>query len=329
MTQNAKILLVDDDPVLLKGMKHIFESAGFKTVTATSGNECLKLLEETKPDLVLLDVILPDLDGTEVCNRIKSRADWSDVYVVLVSSLKTSSEDQATGLEQGADGYIARPVSNRELVARVRSLLRLKETEERLRSSEQNFRRTFEESPVAAALLGLDLRFQRVNSELSRMTGFSKEELLGMRYEDLSFPEDLAGAIKSFERLLKEDTETLNIETRLLSKSHKILWTKMYLKLMRDVCGAPQHYFPIIQDITAEKLYEEEREQLLERLRDSLAKVKKLSGLLPICSSCKKIRDDKGYWMQVETYLSEHSEAEFSHSICPECAKRLYPEFYK
>lgn len=59
------------------------------------------------------------------------------------------------------------------------------------------------------------------------------------------------------------------------------------------------------------------------------AKVKTLSGMLPICSSCKNIRDDKGYWSQIEAYIRDHSEAEFSHSVCPECAKQLYPEFYK
>lgn len=64
-------------------------------------------------------------------------------------------------------------------------------------------------------------------------------------------------------------------------------------------------------------------------LRDALSKVKMLSGMLPICSSCKKIRDDKGYWKQIESYISEHSEAEFSHGICPECARRLYPEYFK
>jgi len=62
-------------------------------------------------------------------------------------------------------------------------------------------------------------------------------------------------------------------------------------------------------------------------LEDALAEVKTLSGLLPICSHCKKIRDDKGYWSQIETYIHRHSGAEFSHSICPECAKKFYPEY--
>ncbi len=76
------------------------------------------------------------------------------------------------------------------------------------------------------------------------------------------------------------------------------------------------------------KQLENEKEHLIRELQESLAKVKSTSGLLPICASCKKIRDDKGYWNQVETYLSEHSDAKFSHGICPECGKKLYPEFY-
>ena len=68
-----------------------------------------------------------------------------------------------------------------------------------------------------------------------------------------------------------------------------------------------------------------DRENSIQELREALDKVKKLSGLLPICASCKKIRDDKGYWNQIESYLKTHSEAEFSHGICPDCATKLYP----
>ena len=68
------------------------------------------------------------------------------------------------------------------------------------------------------------------------------------------------------------------------------------------------------------------RLEIIAELEDSIGKVKKLSGLLPICSSCKKIRDDKGYWNQLEAYIADHSEAELSHGICPECAKKLYPD---
>ena len=71
-----------------------------------------------------------------------------------------------------------------------------------------------------------------------------------------------------------------------------------------------------------------EREKLIAQLERALLQVKKLSGLLPICASCKKIRDDQGGWQQIEDYIATHSEADFSHSICPACARKLYPEIF-
>jgi len=80
-------------------------------------------------------------------------------------------------------------------------------------------------------------------------------------------------------------------------------------------------------DIAEREKVEQERERLILELRQALVKVKTLSGLIPICASCKKVRDDSGYWNQIEAYISEHSEAEFSHAICPDCFRRLYPGY--
>jgi hypothetical protein len=77
---------------------------------------------------------------------------------------------------------------------------------------------------------------------------------------------------------------------------------------------------------TRRKKAEEEREQLIHELQEALARVKTLSGMLPICASCKKIRDDKGYWSQIESYISTHSDAEFTHGMCPDCEKKAYEE---
>ncbi|MDA3831916.1 MAG: hypothetical protein PF495_00815, partial [Spirochaetales bacterium] len=79
----------------------------------------------------------------------------------------------------------------------------------------------------------------------------------------------------------------------------------------------------IIKREKAEQL----RDVLISNLQDALAKVKTLSGFLPICANCKKIRDDNGYWNQIEAYIRDHSEAEFSHGICPDCEKKLYPDY--
>ncbi len=95
---------------------------------------------------------------------------------------------------------------------------------------------------------------------------------------------------------------------------------------LRDDRGKLAGIVECFQDITDRKMSEMERDKLLAELQEALAKVKTLSGFLPICASCKKIRDDQGYWRQIEEYIRKHSEAEFSHSICPDCAKKLYPE---
>lgn len=80
------------------------------------------------------------------------------------------------------------------------------------------------------------------------------------------------------------------------------------------------------QDITSEMDRIREKEALIRSLEDAMANIKVLKGLLPICASCKKVRDDKGYWNRIEVYLRKNSELDFSHGICPDCAFRLYPE---
>jgi DNA repair exonuclease SbcCD ATPase subunit len=82
-------------------------------------------------------------------------------------------------------------------------------------------------------------------------------------------------------------------------------------------------------DITERKKTEEEREKLIKELQDALAEIKTLRGILPLCSFCKKIRDDKGYWEQVDVYIHKYSGADISHGICPDCIKEHYPEEYK
>jgi DNA-binding NtrC family response regulator len=98
--------------------------------------------------------------------------------------------------------------------------------------------------------------------------------------------------------------------------------------LVKGNFDADSLYRTISYSIERQRL-ETDRERLILELQEALSKVKQLSGLLPICASCKKIRDDKGYWTQVEVYMREHTEIDFTHTICPECTKKLYPEYYE
>ncbi len=96
-----------------------------------------------------------------------------------------------------------------------------------------------------------------------------------------------------------------------------------YLNLISTIIGRAIEHKRLVEN---KKQWDAERERLIVELKEALANVKRLSGLLPICAACKKVRDDQGYWSQVEVYIHEHSEAAFTHSICPDCFTKLYPE---
>ena len=104
-------------------------------------------------------------------------------------------------------------------------------------------------------------------------------------------------------------------------------WVHGRGKLEFDEQGNPVKMLGTIQDITAFKQAEAEQQRIIQELQNAMAHVKLLHGLLPICSGCKKIRDDQGYWSQIEAYISEHSEAQFSHGLCPDCTLKYFPEY--
>lgn len=98
------------------------------------------------------------------------------------------------------------------------------------------------------------------------------------------------------------------------------------LAILKQVAEMERELSSAQREIERRRLAEAERDRVIAELRQALTEVKTLRGFLPICSSCKRIRDDQGYWNQIESYIKAHSDAEFTHGICPECAKKLYPE---
>jgi len=104
--------------------------------------------------------------------------------------------------------------------------------------------------------------------------------------------------------------------------------TTSLVEALVDAVGLTALLMPFVLSLeTRRRGAEEARERLVVQLRETLSKVKTLSGLLPICAHCKKIRNDKGYWIQIESYIRSHSEAEFSHGLCPACLQQYYPDF--
>jgi len=101
------------------------------------------------------------------------------------------------------------------------------------------------------------------------------------------------------------------------------------LAILKEVAEVRMELSLAQKEIRRRQEAERKNEELIRELKQTLSEVKTLRGYLPICSHCKKIRDDQGYWQQIETYMRDHTDAEFSHSICPDCAKKLYPNLVR
>ncbi len=192
MNETARILVVEDTPETLELNAALLREAGYAVIKACSGAEALLRAAEFRPDLVLLDVVLPDLGGLEVARRLKADPDLGSTMVLLISSAEIASEKQAEGLETGADGYIARPVSNREMVARVEAMVRLKRVEDALResraaalASEARFRALMESAPDAMILVNRQGVLTLANQRSLELFGYTEGELIGQPIEIL------------------------------------------------------------------------------------------------------------------------------------------------
>ncbi len=167
MSEAITILVTDDDPRLLLLMTEILETAGYKVTQASTGRECLEALQAHHPHILLLDVMLPDTTGIELCKQIKADAGLGDTLVILWSGLQISSEYQADALNAGADGYIVKSISNAELLARVQSVVRIKRTMDALREKEKEQQK-------------LILELQESLTEMKLQEGFVPMSMLSM-----------------------------------------------------------------------------------------------------------------------------------------------------
>ena len=171
-----------------------------------------------------------------------------------------------------------------------------------------------------AILVDLEGTILAINEIAARRIGKSVDELIGLGIFEY-LPHDVAVSRK----IMAEEVIYSGKPLRFQDKRAGKLYDNNIYPVFDDE-GKVRALAIFAKDVTEAKQAEESLILERDKLRTALAKIKKLSGLLPICASCKKIRDDKGYWNQIEIYIRQHSDAQFSHSICPECATELYPE---
>jgi DNA-binding response OmpR family regulator len=119
---STKILIADDEPNIVAALEFLLQRSGYEVHVARNGDEALKLVEATHPDLVLLDVMMPQKSGYEVCMRIRERADWRHIKIIMLSA-KGRDAEVSKGLSMGADIYVTKPFSTRELMDKIKDLL--------------------------------------------------------------------------------------------------------------------------------------------------------------------------------------------------------------
>ena len=205
--QGSDVLVVDDTRENLRLLIRILAESGYKVRPVTNGRMAVTAAQIVPPDLILLDIMMPDMDGFEVCTALKKDERTRDIPIIFISALDEIS-DKVRAFDEGGVDYITKPFEAGEVLARVNTHLTIRNLQ-----------------------------------------------------------------------------KTLQIQNN--------------------------------------QLQEKNRE-----LQQALNSVNTLSGLLPICAHCKKIRDDSGYWQDVEIYIRDHSDAVLSHGLCPDCIVDLYPESY-
>lgn len=181
--------------------------------------------------------------------------------------------------------------------------------------------------PVLVYAKDTEGRFIMANDEVARVMGAkSVEALLGKTDADFYSPKQAEEYRTDDLRVMREGISIINKDEPRPSQSGDTRWILTTKVPLRDGGGQIVGLVGVSKDITDRTRLERERDQYIGRLQGALASVRTLRGLLPICANCKQIRDDEGYWHRVEHYVQRHTHAEFSHGICPECARKLYPE---
>jgi PAS domain S-box-containing protein len=267
MKTNNSILVVDDNNELRQLFANCLRQEGYQVLEAASGLEGLQLAQANFPDLVLLDVRLPDISGIEVCRQIKSHPALQDVFVALCSGEATSDANKVSGFQTGADEYLVKPFGIEELLARVQSLVRLRNTTAALRASEEHHRRLIDILPDAVCLIHPKGKLLTVNLQAVSMLGYaSPEELLAKNIFEIT----PAG---EHERIRNDITAGLktgiirNAEYTMLRKDGTTFQVELSATVSLGFNYQPAGLLSVVRDVTESKQAQEALQASEERFR--------------------------------------------------------------
>ena len=304
-------------------VQELLAHGGFGTSSCTwvrTLDEALTVLSAADFDVVFLDLLLPDATGLELLDAVSTAA--RSIPVIIL----TSTDDQETGIaavKRGAQDYLVKDRLDAQVVGRAaayaveRQLIStaLRETSERVRVA-------LRASLILVFNHDMELRYTWVDR---RQAWLDSADAVGRTDLDM-LPRGEAVQFMKVKQLVL-DTGYGTRREFLLTVHGEQRCFDVTIEPLRDLRDHMVGLTCAAVDITERKAAETEREQLIEDLQRALAEVKRLSGLLPICAGCKRVRDDTGYWNEVEQYISAHTDAEFTHSLCPDCIAKLDPTY--
>jgi len=330
-TSKARILIVEDEGIIASDLEERLIELGYEVAgISPSGEEAVTRAADLKPDLVLMDIMLKgEMDGVEASGIIRKNM---DIPVIFLTSF---SDDQTLGRARITEpyGYILKPFEERELNCAISMALYKHEMEMKLRQSERWLSTTLKSIGDGVIATDRSGRVVFMNPVAERLTGWSGDEAFGRALREVfDVDSEEKSDIVDFQinRVLGDGEVTgLPEKTFLRSRPagedspEEIAIDDSASPIVSEQDGIIGMVI-VFKDSTEKRRAEQERESLISELKEALDDIKTLRGLLPICASCKKIRDDKGYWRHIEEYLRTHADVEFTHGMCPSCVHKFY-----
>ena len=321
-TTGALVVLFDSQGRFIRTNEAFEKTTGFSIIDIVGKTfwEILLVPDDVGHTKEIFNKIMSGEFPVEYQGKIVTREGKSRLIVWSITALKDNSGTIDYIIGSGID--ITESMIVKEL---------LKETSQNLLQSERKYRSLVANMPGAIyrSRLRDEDSVEFLNSQIEEISGYPASDFYQDRkraYKSIVYPDDYDGLMKAIQEGI-DKKEPYKVEYRISHSNGSIRWVSERGQGIFDEEGQFLWLDGMVFDITERKNLEEEREVMIRELTDALNKVKTLRGLIPICANCKKIRDDKGYWNQIEEYIKEYSDAEFSHSICPECTQKLYPEF--
>lgn len=325
-----KVLIIEDSEndadLIIRQMKKSGDTIYHERIQ--TADEMKSALDILLWDVVIADYKLPQFDAPSALKLLQKTG--QDIPFIVVSG--TIGDETAVELmKSGAHDYLMKdrltrlvPVVKRELgEAQVRR--ERKKTEKALLESEERYRALSEAAHDMIFVINRSDVVEYVNTSAAEYFHKRPEEIVGKKRALLFPPELSSGQRRSLQNVF--ETGMSQYAESKITYEDIITWLGTWLVPLRDSTGHVNAVMGVARDITNQKWLEEDKHKLLIKLQEALSQVKTLSGLLPICSVCKKIRDDQGYWQQVEGYIQSKTDAKFTHGVCPDCFPKLYPDF--